>query len=220
MNHIICLKSVCLSVDVRRLQVAILARSPREMSQTDRILPRYFLSRVRVSVRHRFFVIRKNIGAIVYFNCNRSAIGVSDCHCVDHQRHRRRASLTPSWLDRPLLNGRDGGACLFVCLVVYLGMHINCVCVYACVRACVRRCVRVCVRALLACVRACVRACMYLYVCVCARANSYVRVYMRTCVRVCKRACVRAYVRAYVRACGICFQYTIIIQRVPCYSIL
>ena len=58
---IICLKSVSLSVDVRRLQVAILARSPREMSQTDRILPRYFLSRVRVSVRPRiFFYTRKN----------------------------------------------------------------------------------------------------------------------------------------------------------------
>ena len=53
---IICLKSV----DVRRLQVEILARSPREMSQTDRILPRYFLSRVRVSVRPRIFYTRKN----------------------------------------------------------------------------------------------------------------------------------------------------------------
>ena len=42
---IICLKSV----GVRRWQVAILARSPREMSLTDRILPRYILSRVRVS---------------------------------------------------------------------------------------------------------------------------------------------------------------------------
>ena len=53
---IICLKSV----DVRKLQVAILARSPREMSQTDRILPRYILSRVRVSVRPRiFFFTRK-----------------------------------------------------------------------------------------------------------------------------------------------------------------
>ena len=48
-----------MSVDVRRLQVAILARSPREMSQTDRILPRYFLSRVRVSVRLRIYT-RKN----------------------------------------------------------------------------------------------------------------------------------------------------------------
>ena len=53
---IICLKSV----DVRRLQFAILAQSPREMSQTDRILPRYFLSRVRVSIRHRIFYTPKN----------------------------------------------------------------------------------------------------------------------------------------------------------------
>ena len=47
------------SVDVRKLQVAILARSPQEMSQTDRILPRYILSRVRVSVRPRIFVYAK-----------------------------------------------------------------------------------------------------------------------------------------------------------------
>ena len=39
---IICLKSVCLSGDVRTMQFAILAQSRREMSQTDRILPRYF----------------------------------------------------------------------------------------------------------------------------------------------------------------------------------
>ena len=51
-----CLKSV----DVRKLQVAILARSPREMSQTNRILSRYILSRVRVSVRPRIFFTRKN----------------------------------------------------------------------------------------------------------------------------------------------------------------
>ena len=53
---IICLKSV----DVRKLQVAILARSPREMSQTDRILPRYIRSRVSVSVRPRIFLYTKN----------------------------------------------------------------------------------------------------------------------------------------------------------------
>ena len=53
---IICLKSV----DVRIIQMAILAQSPREMSQTDRILPRYFLSRVRVSIRPRIFVYGKN----------------------------------------------------------------------------------------------------------------------------------------------------------------
>ena len=54
---IICLKSV----NVRRQQVAILARSPREMSQTDRILPRYFLSRVHVSVRPRIFLYAKKL---------------------------------------------------------------------------------------------------------------------------------------------------------------
>ena len=47
------------SVDVRKLQVAILARSPREMSQTDRILPRYILSRVRVSVWARICLYAK-----------------------------------------------------------------------------------------------------------------------------------------------------------------
>ena len=53
------------SVDVRKLQVAILARSSREMSLTDRILPRYFLSRVRVSVRPRIFYTRKKTKPIV-----------------------------------------------------------------------------------------------------------------------------------------------------------
>ena len=52
---IICLKSV----NVRKVQVAILARLPREMSQTDRILPRYILSRVRASFRPRIFLYAK-----------------------------------------------------------------------------------------------------------------------------------------------------------------
>ena len=36
-DAIILLKSICLSVDVSKLQVAILARSSREISQTVRI---------------------------------------------------------------------------------------------------------------------------------------------------------------------------------------
>ena len=56
---IIRLTSVSLSVCQATFTDAILARSPREMSETDRILPRYFLSRVRVSVRPRIFFIRK-----------------------------------------------------------------------------------------------------------------------------------------------------------------
>ena len=70
--HIICLKSV----DVRRMQLEILAQSPPEMSQTDRILPRYFLSRVRVSIRPRIFYTTKNpepvarspTGPVAYFS--------------------------------------------------------------------------------------------------------------------------------------------------------
>ena len=55
---IICLKSV----DVRTMQLAIMVQSRREMSQTDRIHPRYFLLRVRVSIRPRYFVnAKKNI---------------------------------------------------------------------------------------------------------------------------------------------------------------
>ena len=41
------------------MQFAILDRSPREMCETDRIHPRYFLSRVRVSIRPRIFVYGK-----------------------------------------------------------------------------------------------------------------------------------------------------------------
>ena len=55
------------------LQVAILARSPREMSLTDRILPRYILSRVRVSVRPRIFYTRKKTKPGSLFTSIRSA---------------------------------------------------------------------------------------------------------------------------------------------------
>ena len=47
------------------MQFAILAQSRREMSQTDRIHPRYFLSRVRVSIRPRFFLYAKKPQTIV-----------------------------------------------------------------------------------------------------------------------------------------------------------
>ena len=78
---IICLKSV----GVRKLQVAILARSPREMSQTDRIVWKHILSRVHVSVQPRICFIRgknPNLSLIqsrphvVYFN------GSPTGHCL------------------------------------------------------------------------------------------------------------------------------------------
>ena len=57
---IILLKYVCLSVGVRKLQVAILARSSRKMSLTVRFVWQYILSRVRVSVRPSIFLYAKN----------------------------------------------------------------------------------------------------------------------------------------------------------------
>ena len=51
--------SISMSVSVRKRQVAILARSSREMSLTVRIVWLYILARVRVSVRRRIFYTRK-----------------------------------------------------------------------------------------------------------------------------------------------------------------
>ena len=74
---IILLKSVCLSVGVRKLQVAILARSTREMAITVCIVWQYILSRVRVSVRPSNCFVRKKhptsrgnrlASVCVYFN--------------------------------------------------------------------------------------------------------------------------------------------------------
>ena len=58
---IICLKSVWLSV-WRRSHNAVRnsCSISSEMALTDRYLPRYFLSRVRVSIRPRFFLYAKN----------------------------------------------------------------------------------------------------------------------------------------------------------------
>ena len=82
------------------MQFAILAQSRREMSQTDRILPRYFLSRVRISIRPRYFLNAKKPKTTV---AARSPTG---------QRQRpseRRNNLNSSlylharWRDRPRL---------------------------------------------------------------------------------------------------------------------
>ena len=48
------------SVEVSKLQVAILARSSQEMSQTVRIVWKHILSQVRVSVGLAIFVYAKN----------------------------------------------------------------------------------------------------------------------------------------------------------------
>ena len=102
-----------------KLQVAILARSPREMSQTDRIVWKHILSWVRVSVRPRINFIREktpNLSLIqsrphvVYFN------GSPTGHCL--------ASVESGAPNHDGLIGRTdtatvvGGACSRVCVRV------------------------------------------------------------------------------------------------------
>ena len=124
--------SVCLSVIVRKRQVAILARSSRKMSLTVRIVLQYILSRVRVSVRPSIFFICKKpsntrgnlpASASVYFKGQRPAIVTS-------------GEGYHGWL------ASNSDAATAVCM-----------CVGVCKRS--RRCVRTRVRA---CACSCVRA--------------------------------------------------------------
>ena len=98
------------SVGVRKLQVAILALLLREMALTDRILPRYILSRVRVSVRPIIFFIREKTPNqirphVVYFNgsCTnavphvRSTGNLSSCYTTKIE-HRMLFSKPPASL--------------------------------------------------------------------------------------------------------------------------
>ena len=48
--------NVCLSLVVHKLHVAIIARSPRDMSQTVHIDCHSLLSRVRISVRPSYYI--------------------------------------------------------------------------------------------------------------------------------------------------------------------
>ena len=72
------------------MQFAFLAQSPREMALTDRIHPRYFLLRIRVSIRPRYFVNAKKP--------NTTAAGAA--RSMTGQRHRpsdRRNNLNGSF---------------------------------------------------------------------------------------------------------------------------
>ena len=118
-----------------KLQVAILARSSREMSQTVRIDWKHTLSRVRVSVRPTvlFFITKKHLklSRIQERKKQRSAI----------HRHwnRRKGGVNYVTVGRtdPSISDNGGGR----------GARAR-----VCVRECVRVCARVC-----AYVRACVR---------------------------------------------------------------
>ena len=122
------------SVGVRKLQIAIVARSPRDMSQTDRIVWKHILSRVRVSVRPRICFIREQKP--------KSIINTESPACclfqwiTDRQlsRQRRKRGAQPwwshGWAHRYSEQRRSwvGWGC--ACSRVWAG-----VCVRACVRA-------------------------------------------------------------------------------------
>ena len=114
---------VCLSVGVRKLQVAILARSSREMFLTVRIVWQYILSRVCISVRSSNFFIREKhpnpwgnrvASACVYLNDPATGIAASGAD------GRQRIAIT----------------CTAVTAV--------CVCVHTRVHACVRDVFAIC----------------------------------------------------------------------------
>ena len=116
---IICLKSVV----VRKLQVAILARSPREMSQTDRIVWKHILSRVRVSVKPR-----------ICFICGKKPIVNTVARMLFISMDHRPAIVSPAskavgptmtdWLGAPIQRRS------------WVGMGCACSRVWACVHAC------------------------------------------------------------------------------------
>ena len=128
-------------VGVRKRQVAIIARSSREMSLTVRIVWQYILSRVRVSVRPSIsFICEKHskprgnraANASVYFNGRPPAIVTTGAgrHGWLAQTHRivirRRRCVCMR------------GVCVCVCVRVRGVRAHACACVRPFVRACVR----------------------------------------------------------------------------------
>ena len=84
---------VCMSVNVHKRQVAILARSSREMSQTVRIDWRYILSRVRVSVRPSNFFICKNTQNLGETGSSTPLfIWMKQRPAIDRQRNQRKGA--------------------------------------------------------------------------------------------------------------------------------
>ena len=115
-------KSVCMSVcRCSKLQVAILARSSREMSLTVRIVWKYILSRVRVSVRPSNLCEKhpkprgnRVASACVYFNGQWPA-------------------LSPA--ERAITVGRQWIA--ITCMLATAVCVCVCVCAHMCTHACV-----------------------------------------------------------------------------------
>ncbi len=126
---IILLKSLCLSVGVRILQVAILARSSREMYLTVRIVWQYILSRVRVLVRHINFYMRKTLktSGKPGRQCQCLFQWPATSYCLQRSGPSRFAGTDPS------KNDTATAVCVWgVCARIRAG-----VCARLCVHACV-----------------------------------------------------------------------------------
>ena len=123
---------------------------PQDRGRTNRtLLATGLLSRVRVSVRPRFFYTRKQSNP--RGNRAASASVVFQWPVTSHCRQRSGPSLLgatdPSNSDN--LNDGDGGVCVCVCVHAFSRVRTHaCACVRACVCACVRACVRACVMCL------------------------------------------------------------------------
>ena len=125
--YIILLKSL----EVGKLQVAILARSSREMYQTVRIVCKHILSQVSVSVRPSNFLYAKytqNLGKpdrprVCIFEWS------SDAHCRQQNGPSRLGTTDPSHI----ANLKGSAMCVCACVCVRA-----CACVYVC--ACTRAC--------------------------------------------------------------------------------
>ena len=128
---IICLKSFV----IRKLQVAILARSPREMSQTDRIVWKHILSRVRVLVMPRICFIReKKTKHIVNTESPACCLfqWITDRPLSRQRRKRCAQPWRTDWAHRYSEQRRS-----------WVGVGV---CVFASVSVCARACVHACVR--------------------------------------------------------------------------
>ena len=88
------------------MQLAILAQSPREMSRTDRNHPRYFLSRVRVSIRPIILLYAKKIAS----HGHRRSVADKQLNLNGRNPFSRRSSVPRDQRENVVAECRDHGS--------------------------------------------------------------------------------------------------------------
>ena len=130
-------------VGVRKRQVAILARSSREMSLTVRIVWQYILSRVRVSIRPSNFFIRENyakprgkrVATRVFISTSRVPVEGKSSVCVICMKYRVIFYYHQSVSD----------SIIVYCKHLTHARTNGCTHAHSCARACASACVHACV---------------------------------------------------------------------------